>query len=532
MDPSLGALVVSDFTFLAPKPLIPPTAPVWTVGVTNGCSTIPECLANIAPVAAASGGATIFVPAGTYYMGGGTRLLFPNVTGATVALVGAGMDNTTILWQTGSGQVQGAPVTGAGSVSSFILANLTLQCNTPIVPQGATPLVSIQSTNASWASLYSVRLVYDLSLMPGWAASNAFFVNSVPGVSIVDSYVIMAGACTGNWPLNTAFYVDNGTDFSMVRTRVEAGCQGWSISSSSRIFMIDNAFVATGEDSEGQGFLASVDRLYFGNNTNTGNWAATERWESMTYDGPGGWYNGTVAGSSLSPDGQSEGVMLAAPLTCRVPGPNNCLPEGSVVAVIRGTGTGQLRRYIGNNGTQSITVSPPFDPPLVPGDSYLTITWHRGGATFEGNTYTNGTVFQFYGSAQDTIVAGNTFNELFTTPYMNTTAVAAGVRFFGHRYIGGYQPDWYATIEHNNITCATQFLLYSDNFAEDGTALSLGHIARKNMIAGGVNLAINLVHDAVAEHNVFAAAYCVWAGQTLPAGTTVINATSPGTLVR
>lgn len=120
------------------------------------------------------------------------------------------------------------------------------------------------------------------------------------------------------------------------------------------------------------------------------------------------------------------------------------MPAGLTVALLRGPGTGQYRRLVSatpGNGSVggTVTVDALFDPPPEVGVSLLSIVGYSGRAIFEGNALANGTVFQTYGSSLNAIMAGNTFDGLFDTADENTTAVAAGVRLFGHRYQVGVQ---------------------------------------------------------------------------------------------
>lgn len=132
--------------------------------------------------------------------------------------------------------------------------------------------------------------------------------------------------------------------------------------------------------------------------------------------------------------------------------------------------------------------------------------------------------------AVSVVVFNNTFREMFDTPTMNTTAVAAGVRLYGHRYVLGYEANWYTLVDANTLDCTTQFLVYSDNI--EGVVFSLGQVVRENRVLGGVSLALDFVWDSLMEANAFAGGRCAYNGVTSPAGTTLYNASSPNTLVR
>ena len=91
--------------------------------------------------------------------------------------------------------------------------------------------------------------------------------------------------------------------------------------------------------------------------------------------------------------------------------------EGNMVSVLQGPSVGQVRRLVSvADDNVTIVVDAPFDPPLGP-DDILSITSYRGKHTFEGNSYHNGTCFSYYGGFFDSIMSGNTLDEMFwTTP--------------------------------------------------------------------------------------------------------------------
>lgn len=100
-----------------------------------------------------------------------------------------------------------------------------------------------------------------------------------------------SGSCAAQWPNNAALYINtNSTDVHLRGVRVVTGCPGYSVTSSSRVAVIDSSWVSVGDVSEGQGFNtlgapAVLEHVYYGNTSTAGNPAAPERWESMTYDG-------------------------------------------------------------------------------------------------------------------------------------------------------------------------------------------------------------------------------------------------------
>ena len=130
----------------------------------------------------------------------------------------------------------------------------------------------------------------------------------------------------------------------------------------------------------------------------TGNVKAAERWESFTTDGGAdAFYNETVAAQVANPDGTAT-LTLASPVL--VSEFYYEWARGNAVTVVQGPSVGQVRRLVDviapDNTT--IVISAPFDPPLSPTDDIVAITSYRGGFTFEGNRYLNGTCFQFCAS--------------------------------------------------------------------------------------------------------------------------------------
>ena len=229
-------------------------------------------------------------------------------------------------------------------------------------------------------------------------------------------------------------------------------------------------------------------------------------------------------------------MTLAGPVKCHLPLAAGCLYPGTVLAIMRGVGTGQWRHVASvlSDGKTVVLQDPAFDPQPALGDgaansSYLSVSPLAGQSTFEGNTWTNGTCFQTYGECIDLVFAGNVMTEMFTTQWMNTTQVAAGLRLFGHRYVFGYEQNWFSLIEGNVLDCITEFLIYADDIAN--VSFALGHVVRRNTIRA-TNLDVNFLRDGVIEGNAFEPARCAWAGRDLPAGAVRINATSTGVVVR
>lgn len=509
---------------------------VFTVPTSPGCATVAACLAT----AGAAGGGTVAVPAGTLYMSG-VALEFPPAS--SVALVGAGMDATALVWPIGGSLplVGSAIVTGASPTARWRIADMTIAVLTGATggPQPPGPALPVVFINASvGVVLERVRITEDLSASPEFIAGNPVRVFDSARVTLHDCEFSLVGQCGAKWPANTALSVHNSSDVSILGSRFASSCQGWCVTSTSRVMIADSSFVSTGDVSQGSGIGSDggppgvCEHLYFGNNSDVGNADAHMRWESFTYDGSGGAYNGTATQAGTLPDGRAT-VTLSGRVACKKALADGCVYRGSSLAVMRGLGTGQWRRIasVMADGVTVVLEDGAFDPLPAFGDagSYLSISPLAGQSTFEGNTWVNGTTFQTYGESIDLIFAGNTMTEMFTTQWMNTTQVAAGLRLFGHRYQGGYEQNWRSLIEGNVLDCITQFLVYADNI--DNVSFALGHVVRRNTVRA-TSLDINFLHDGVIEGNSFEAARCAWAGRDLPAGRVNINATSTGVVVR
>lgn len=237
-------------------------------------------------------------------------------------------------------------------------------------------------------------------------------------------------------------------------------------------------------------FPQILENIYVGNTLNIGNTDSTERWETMTFDGLSVFWDGNVSsgnGTSL--------VLPGDPINTR----NNYL--GAVVGVLGGAGIGQVRRVVGYargpGGQSSWTVDRAWDVPLVgqgaAGASSVVLTGMRGAATFEANTYVNGTNFQFYGAAFNIRVAGNVFD------HMNVSGSAVdaecavcegngGVLLgWGKAYGQGFQPGMYFQAVNNSLTCSTKLISTAcgaGSLPQGQEALTYGVVHRGNALYG------------------------------------------------
>jgi hypothetical protein len=534
-----GASGLLLFSFSVGAGPDPPPSAVFTLGVTPDCKTVAACVAT----AGKAGGGTVLLPPGVTYATNSDAIVFP--ANAYVVLAGAGMNASELTWLPGTGFPNGisAVVTGEDASARWALRDVTLSVysgyHTGAQPALGMPVVFVP-TGSVGVRLDRVRIIEDLSKEPQMEAGNSLRAFGAAALSITDCEIYFGGNCGAQWPGNTPLSLNNVTDVSILRTTFTSACQSWAISGS-RIFLADSSFKSVGDVSGGAqvgtdgGAPFIAENIYIGNNSDVGNPAALMRWETMTYDGSSGWFNGTSSGV----DASGTTMTLSSPmLGCPAGSERGCVFPGATIAIMRGLGQGQWRRVLSiSNATSSpkvlldaaFDVQPSFGPDSDPASSFISITVTHGQATFEGNFYLNGTTFQTYGAAMQTVVAGNTFREMFTTEYMNSTAVAAGLRLFGHRYVNGYQPNWWTLLTDNVIDCTTEFRIYADNI--DNIVFQYAAVVRRNVVTG-VSLDLNFAHDDVIEHNAFDAGFCAYAGTTLPAGDVVTNSSSSGIVVR
>jgi len=286
---------------------------------------------------------------------------------------------------------------------------------------------------------------------------------------------------------------------------------------------------------------------YFGNNSYVGNPLAFSRWDSFTTDGGAdSFYNSTVVSQAPNADGTAT-LQLAGPVTVSVF--FYTWHAGDSVVVMQGPGVGQVRRLVEVRGAanDTVVISAPFDPPLDPALSIVTITSYRGGYTFEGNAFTDGTCFQFYGGAFDVLVSGNSFNNMFAAgeagvapdlPSADAISVGSGIGGGGRVYATALQMEAYNIWEHNDMRCAGAFKITMGNL-ENGEAIKLpnatynfAQIIRRNTWAGLARPAeLRFTRDHVVEHNAHGPAACAYAGGRVFDTLVEMNATTNEGLV-
>jgi len=409
------------------------------VNPSPNCNSVPQCLAS----AAAAGGGTVVVPPGTFTVC--ENWSFPDGT----ALVGAGRGITVFWWHAWCGTAVtfdprdpnssgGLPIISGLPGARWRMSDMDLYGQAwgghGYQPPLGTDFVGLGVSNSpvnagsggyggSSARITRVNISFDLRMSPQAQLGNAFSAYGASDFSLTDSFLGHWGSCSAQWPHNTIMHITNSSNGEIAGNVFEMGCQAAAIESSARMFLADNAFRevpvwgGTGIGSSNGGFEWSTidpphvsEWQYMGNSTYVGRWDAFERWESFTTDGGAdAFYNETALSQEANPDGTAT-LVLASPVFQSVF--FYTWHRGNVVSVMQGPAVGQFRRLLSvASDNVTILVDRPFDPPLGPED-ILSITSFRGGYTHEGNQYFNGTVFAFYGGVYDSIVSGNTFDEM------------------------------------------------------------------------------------------------------------------------
>jgi len=541
------------------------------------CNSVGECIAT----AGAAGGGTVVAPAANIIVC--EQWIFPN----NVALRGAGRGKTVFWWPSWCGTPVtfdpaddpntsgGLPIVAGAPGARWKMADMDLYGQAfggrgyqPVLGTDFVALGYSHKKNAgsggsggSSARIERVNITFDLRATPAIQIGNAFAAYGAFDFSLVDSFISHRGSCSAQWPHNCAAHITNSSNGEIRGVVMEMGCQAYAIESSSRMYIADTEFVETNvwtgtdvQSSNGGVEFSTIDPPhvselhYMANCSYTGNVKAAERWESFTTDGGAdAFYNETVAAQVANPDGTAT-LTLASPVLM-----SEFYYEwarGNAVTVVQGPSVGQVRRLVDviapDNTT--IVISAPFDPPLSPTDDIVAITSYRGGFIFEGNRYLNGTCFQFYGGIFDTIVSGNSLNEMGFDPTWVPTAPDPATGFYagegavgggGRVYATSYQQEAYNIWEHNEVRCVESFMISMGNL-ENGETVRLpnatynfAQIVRKNEWAGIGWAQMLFTHDHVVEFNHAGDAVCVYnGGKTVPTAVSTDNPTNSGMVYR
>lgn len=251
------------------------------------------------------------------------------------------------------------------------------------------------------------------------------------------------------------------------------------------------------KQTNGYGYGATINEsydLYEARNVTPFNYINDR--EVMTLDGGSGGYFGKVGAASgknivLRKDGSTFQWVA-----------NKWIGGG--LYIIDGKGAGQFRRIVQHTLDQ-VELDEPF---LVPPDtgSVISITTIRDHLFYVNNTATDAGAFQFYGSAQNCVIAGMKMQR------------SAGIIGKGSYLNYGRQPNWYIDIVDCELSDGTYTpqVDQKDKFRGDQqiniigsgfSGLNIGCLIRRNVLSGKSYIRVspggevNDVQDAIIERN-------------------------------
>ena len=468
----------------------------WVVG--TDCSTPSVCIAT----ASAAGGGTVSLPAGVFDLNADEFLTLNNF----VALIGSG-PASILRWT--SNTFSEAPIAAIECNGTARMENFTILALSPVQ---AGLKISGSACTANGLNI-TIDVAGDFHIGPTVSVALA------DHFSFTNSYLFHRGNCSRSWPFNTAFTVWGSHDGIFANNSVSCYCQGHSTDSSSRVVYDGNAVFSLGSLSQGSGYSTFenpnvLENIYEGRRIDVGNSAAIKRFESMTFDGPGGAAFSTF--DSISHNGTSG---MSQTLSLSIPGRNSGYGDknvsewvGAHVSILFGPGLGSTARIVGvtpDDATWATARVWTLFPPLVGGvvgESYVAINPHRGGFIFEATAYLNATTFQLWAQATDTILVGSYFQDVvgdvrnwplqYQCPWKDGFACA-------------WQPNIGCDFMHTTTRCSKGGVsaTSSDYGANPPVSLTLGiALTRRNMtLIGGNMSASGRFDDMLIEHTHFAA---------------------------
>ena len=425
-----------------------------------------------------------------------------------VRLVGDAPGSTVLSWSRNMAPAPDALVVCGGPGYGRI-ANLTVMVTSAVG-------IAVHFSGAAGCALDTVEIV--VSVDPaGPPIRNAFSATHSSHFRLSDVSIFHSGNCTASWPQNTAYYVGSCSDGAFENVTILSGCQGDSTDSSQRVVFDLVSAVSVGQDSQGDGFSTFtrpniLQNIYISRGLDVGNPSAAKRWESMTFDGPGGLYFGTADSSSIDPTTNSETWHAAfAPIK------NPYLePVGLAAVVMQGENVGAVARVTNASDDQTTwTVTPPlFLGSKTGAPSVISVVPYRGQILWEANAYLNDTTWQLFGVAIDITSVGN---------YMQN--VTAGMQAWGLLYQGGWQPNYGLYFGDNTLRCSGGLTAISSDDTHytppipfTGPFNRLLLYRRNALLAGSSFKMEDATWDVYAEGLQFAGAPCLAGGPVLPPG--------------
>lgn len=279
----------------------------------------------------------------------------------------------------------------------------------------------------------------------------------------------------------------------IARSRLLYGGRGYSIENTERLIFEDNLISGNNLLSIGNDittFWTNFCRhIYYAHNRVQQMFGADR--EMMTLDAAGGAYFGKIAGA------HGAKLTLAADPAFRdyAPKPHTDW-TGAAVQILDGKGAGQYRFVTAHAGREWQVDRPwTVEPDTA---SRISIAPFRGQNLFIGNTFEDGGAFQLYGTAHDSIVAGN-----------------RGARMDGFLVWGlnphgwGQQPSWGCQFLDNEIVegngyghrSASIGIVSGDDPKVYEGPLVRAAIFRRNILHNNARIAIaGVTEDVLVEH--------------------------------
>lgn len=422
---------------------------------------------------------SLVVPVGVTLEGGQP----PRNGGGAVLVTSPNTPADTVILQVGPDRSKGGRAR---------LRDLTVRVNSP-----AGTVVEVPS--GTWGSEVSGVHVTASDLAAAMPRGNAIGVYG-DGTTVRDSYFEHGGNCTAtHWPHNTAHYTGKARYLLWARNSALCRCQGYSFDSPFGLVVIDSLWNSTlSEDAEGSGVssfgTAVAENVYFRDNVDIGHPSAAKKWETFTTDGPNGAWAGPASRASAGETTVSLPAKGGGPET-------GGFKPGEALVVMSGPTAGAVARlasFVVSNGSAVGATAKTAEPlPAAIGGegSFAAVMPWRGRMAFEGNTFINGTTFQFFGAGDDLHIFNNSFEQF-------GTVVAWGLW-----YQGGYQPTLRTQWRANRLEGAGELrTLASPHNVTQAVPWVFSTVFKHNTMSGAASLSVGPQSDlTLVESNVYEA---------------------------
>jgi hypothetical protein len=444
--------------------------------------------------AEAVGGGTVYVPRGRYMLAG--ELIIPPFT----ALAGESKERVQLFWSPMNWEINELPNSLLSGTHHFTIRNLSIWATRawgiilstgPVKEQGNITLENLiirQSAQIS-GDMYeyeSYRDMVDTELNSRWTRT---------GMVLRGENLKMRN-CSFN---SSGMYTFSGVSGFIQNCRFERNTTGVNhpyMAVHPKGLIFEDCY----KQADGFGYAATIDEshdLYEARNIIPFDY--TNDRECMTLDGGSGAYAGKIE--------SIKGTEIMLPANAKT---NQWTPDkwiGGGVFIIEGRGAGQYRRILTHTLNKIILDQPFLSEP--DSSSVISITTVRKNLFFVNNEVSDAGAYQFYGSAQNCVIAGLKMQR------------SSGVVSRGSFLYGGRQPNWYIDI----VDCELREGNYCHWFGIDdrghsgyqsinligtgGEGLNLGTLIRNNRlydfsyIRTSPGAGPNGVTDAIIENNSF-----------------------------